>query len=93
MNDLIKKAVVTEKSSAAQTLDKYTFFIHPNANKIQVKQFFQKEHNVKVLSVNIVQLPKKKRRRGRIVGFSHARKKAVITIDPSTKSKSFEELF
>ena len=93
MVNFIKKAVVTEKSSAAQTDNKYTFYINPDVNKIQLKQFFLKEFQVKVLSVNIIQLPKKKRRRGRIVGFSHSRKKAVLTIDPSTKSKSFEELF
>ena len=90
---MILRAVITEKSSDAHAANKYTFLIGPDANKIEIRQFIEKKYNVDVLKVNVVKLPGKKRRRGRIVGRTSARKKAIVTLASGSKIDDIEELF
>jgi large subunit ribosomal protein L23 len=67
---------------------KYTFIVAPNANKIEIKQAIEAIYNVdrkaedaiKVTDVHTVNLPAKKKRRGRSIGMTSARRKAVVTL-------------
>ena len=71
-----------EKALMAQKLNHYVFKVSPTANKIMIANEVKKNYNVKVIKVNIVNVPKKARRVGRTKGFRAGYKKAIITLAP-----------
>ena len=79
--DVILKPVVTEQSMTAMGEKKYTFYVHPDATKTQIKEAVQKMfEGTKVESVNTMNLKGKKKRRGMVYGRTAARKKAIVTL-------------
>jgi len=77
--DVIKRPVITEKSMAAMGEKKYTFLVHPEANKAQIKEAVEKMFDgTKVKSVNTMNLDGKKKRRGMVVGKTAKSKKAIV---------------
>jgi len=79
--DVILKPVVTEKSMAAMGDKKYTFLVHREANKEQIKDAVEKMFaGVKVAGVNTMNCEGKNRRRGMIVGKTAKTKKAIVTL-------------
>lgn len=79
--DVILKPVVTEKSMNLMAEKKYTFYVHPDANKSMVKEAVEKMFDgVKVEKVNTMNIPGKKRRRGAVTGRTAARKKAIVKL-------------
>ena len=85
--DVILKPVVTEKSMAGMGEKKYTFYVHPEANKYQIKEAVEKMFNgTKVKSVNTMNCDGKKRRRGLTQGTTAKTKKAIVqlTADSAT---------
>ena len=84
------KPYVTEKSSfQMESGNKFTFLISKDVNKIMLKQYFQSKYGATDISVNIIKNKEKKVRRGRIVGYTTGKRKAVVTI---TEKKVFEEV-
>jgi len=61
-------------------ISKYIFKIASSANKIEVAKTVGKNYNVKVVSVNIVNIPRKARRVGKTKGFKSGYKKAIVTL-------------
>jgi large subunit ribosomal protein L23 len=90
--DILKRPVVTEKSSAqADNLRQYTFEVDQRANKIQVKDAVETAFNVKVVGVRIVSIPAKRGRYGRsTIVKKPAFKKAVVTLAPGGAIQFFE---
>mgnify|MGYP000731896959 CR=1 FL=1 len=79
--DVILKPVVTEKSMELMGEKKYTFLVHPDATKIQVKDAVEKMFaGTKVKSVNTMNLDGKKKRRGTAVGKTAKTKKAIVQL-------------
>ena len=79
--DLIKAPIITEKSAdLAQNKNTYVFSVAVNANKTQIKQAIEKIFNVKVESVNTVNVKPKKKRVGRYVGKTNRVKKAIVKL-------------
>ena len=79
--DVILKPVVTEKSMMGMGEKKYTFYVHPEANKTMIKEAVEKMfEGTKVERVNTMNLPAKKRRRGAVVGKTAKRKKAIVKL-------------
>jgi large subunit ribosomal protein L23 len=84
--DVILKPVITEKSMNAMADKKYTFYVHTDANKTQIKEAVEKMfEGTKVASVNTMNLDGKERRRGRAVGKTAAKKKAIVTLTEDSK--------
>lgn len=84
--DIIKAPVITEKSATiASDERRYVFKVDPKANKTQIKQAIEKIFNVKVESVNTVNVHPKKKRVGRYTGLTNKYKKAIITLTPGNK--------
>ena len=84
--DVILKPVVTEKSMAAMGDKKYTFLVHPDANKTMIKEAVEKMFDgAKVKSVNTMNLDGKTRRRGLVYGKTAKTKKAVVTLTQDSK--------
>jgi len=71
-----------EKALMDQKLNHYVFKVSPTANKIMIANEVKKNYNVKVVKVNIVNIPKKARRIGKTKGFRAGYKKAIITLAP-----------
>ena len=79
--DVILSPVITEKSMNAMAEKKYTFYVHTDATKSQVKEAVEKMfEGTKVASVNTSSVNGKNRRRGLVVGKTATRKKAVVQL-------------
>ena len=84
--DVIKRPVITEKSMAAMGEKKYTFLVHPEANKTQIKEAVEKMFDgTKVKSVNTMNMDGKKKRRGAVVGKTAKTKKAIVALTEESK--------
>jgi len=84
--DVILKPVITERSMNAMADKKYTFYVHVDANKTQIKEAVEKMfEGTKVKSVNTINLNGKEKRRGRTVGKTAAKKKAIVTLTEDSK--------
>lgn len=87
ITEVLRQGIVTEKSVKLQELNKYTFKVALEANKIDVRRAVETLFNVKVVSVNIMRMPGKPkmiRRRGAPPRPVAARewKKAIVTLQP-----------
>ena len=84
--DVIDKPMVTEKSMSSMGEKKYTFLVHPDANKTMIKDAVEKMFDgVKVKKVNTMNLEGKKRRRGLVQGKTAERKKAIVQLTEDSK--------
>ena len=84
--DVILKPVITEKSMNAMGDKKYTFFVHPEATKTQIKEAVERMfEGTKVKSVNTMNIDGKKRRRGMTVGKTAKSKKAIVALTEDSK--------
>ena len=92
--DVIIRPVITEKSMADMGEKKYTFLVHPEANKTQIKEAVEKMfEGTKVKRVNTINSDGKKKRRGMVVGKTAKTKKAVVALTEESKDiKIFEGL-
>ncbi len=79
--DVILKPVITEKSMAGMGDKKYTFLVHTQANKSQIKEAVEKMfEGTKVARVNTMNLDGKKKRRGMVYGKTSKTKKAIVQL-------------
>ena len=89
--DIIRKPVITEKSMAAMSENKYTFIVHKNANKVQIKKAIEEVVGVTVEKVQTVRTMGKTKRVGVHVGKRADQKKAIVTLTKDSKSIEFFE--
>ena len=79
--DVILKPLVTEKSMNGMADKKYTFLVHPEANKTMIKEAVEKMfEGTRVKSVNTMNQSGKTKRRGMIYGKTAKTKKAIVTL-------------
>jgi large subunit ribosomal protein L23 len=89
--DVLKRPIVTEKTTGQGDLHQYSFEVDKRANKMQVKDAVETAFEVKVLAVRIVNVPPKMGHYGRrIVTKKPAWKKAVVTLAPGSTIQFFE---
>jgi len=79
---LLNKMHTAEKALAAQKLNQYVFKVDLGANKIMVANEVKKTYKVKVLNVNIINVPRRARKVGKTTGFKSGFKKAIVTLAP-----------
>lgn len=90
-HDIIRKPVITEKSMADMAEKKYTFIVHVDANKSQIKRAVEEVFNVKVESVNTINGLGKTKRMGVHVGKRSDYKKAAVTLTEESNGIEFFE--
>lgn len=84
--DVILKPVITEKSMAGMSEKKYTFLVHPEANKTMIKDAVEKMfEGTKVAKVNTMNIDGKKKRRGMTIGKTAKTKKAIVWLTEDSK--------
>lgn len=88
--EIIRRPVITEKSTLLQDEGRYTFEVAPSATKHQVKEAVQEAFNVKVLKVNTMMVRGKRRRLGPRFSVSRSWKKAVVQLAPGNTITIFE---
>ena len=93
-HDVIVRPIISEKSMDESGRGKYTFEVHGDASKIQVKAAVEELFKVQVTSVNVLTTKAKEKRRGtkrgRITGHTSAWRKAIVTLAPGQKIEFFE---
>ncbi len=82
--------VVSEKSYALLTANKYTFRIHPKAHKTQVRQAVEEIFGVRVQDVRTITVNSKPKRRGVSFGRTREWKKAIVQLHPEDSIPLFE---
>jgi large subunit ribosomal protein L23 len=82
--------VVSEKSYGQIAQNRYTFKVHQDAHKTQVRQAVEELFDVKVLNVAIIKVQAKPKRRGQFRGIRPGWKKAVVQLKPGDSIEIFE---
>ena len=84
--DVILRPVITEKSMNGMADKEYTFLVHPEANKSQIKEAVEKMfEGTKVKRVNTMDCQGKEKRRGLVVGRTAKTKKAIVKLTEDSK--------
>ena len=91
--DLVRRPIVTEKATLLMEQNKYTFEVTPQATKPEIKAAIEDLFEVKVVQVNTQNLPRKKRRVGKFIGFKPQYKRAIVTLAPGDEDKIRRVLF
>lgn len=87
--DIIIRPIVTENSMMLTSDKKYTFEVHRDANKTQVKHAIEEVFGVKVSKVNTLNVKGKKKRLGKHEGYKRSWKKAIVTLTEESKTIEF----
>ena len=88
--EVIIRPVISEKSYALLTANKYTFRVHERSNKTQVRQAVEEIFGVRVEGVRTAWVKPKPKRRGFTSGRRRQWKKAVVTLHPEDSIELFE---
>jgi large subunit ribosomal protein L23 len=88
--EVLRRPLITEKSTVLQAASKYAFEVTQDANKPQVKEAVEKAFKVEVIKVNIINMKGKSRRLGRRILPAHPWKKAIVTLKPGDSIEFFE---
>jgi len=87
---VLRRPIITEKSTALAAQNKYVFEVEPRANKAQIKEAVEIAFGVRVKAVNTTNVRGKARRFGRRVTRLPDWKKAIVTLQPGDKIELFE---
>lgn len=82
---VIRRPILTEKSTRGTEAGKYTFEVAPDANKLVIKDAVQRLFNVQVTKVNTIRIPGRLRRRGQHYIRASGYKKAIVTLAAGQK--------
>ncbi|HZG83359.1 50S ribosomal protein L23 [Paenibacillus sp.] len=89
--DIIRRPIITERTSELMEDKKYVFEVDRRVNKTEIKQAVESIFKVKVSDVNTINVPGKPKRYGRYSGYTSEWKKAIVTLTPDSKELTFFE--
>ena len=84
------RPIVSEKSYALLGANKYTFRVHPDAHKTQIRQAVEEIFGVRVIDVQTMSVKPKPKRRGWSSGHTRAWKKAIVRLHEEDSIELFE---
>jgi large subunit ribosomal protein L23 len=93
IQEVIVRPLITERSTQLKEKGKYSFEVHSNATKKEIRNAVEtifKKEKVEVLKVNTINVPAKIRRFGRNMSKAYRWKKAIVTLKPGQKIEFFE---
>jgi large subunit ribosomal protein L23 len=91
-SQIIIRPVVSEKSYVLSAANKYTFRVHPDAHKTQIRQAVEALFDVKVIEVRTMSIKSKPKRRGLTRGRTRTWKKAIVQVRPGDTIPIFQGL-
>lgn len=89
--DIIKRPIITERTSELMADLKYAFEVDKRANKTEIKQAVEQIFKVKVTNVNTMNMPAKPKSYGRYNGYTSEWKKAIVSLSQDSKPLEFFE--
>jgi large subunit ribosomal protein L23 len=90
-HEIIKRPLVTEKSTLARETDNMvSFAVAPDANKVEIQRAVETLFDVKVLRVRTMRMPRKLRRMGKTAGYRAEWKKAIVQLAEGQSIEFFE---
>jgi large subunit ribosomal protein L23 len=89
-SQVILAPIVSEKSYANSTRGSYTFRVHSDAHKTQIRHAVEELFEVKVARVNVIKVQPKPKRRGAFKGTRQGWKKAVVQLKPGHTIEIFQ---
>lgn len=89
--DVVIKPIISEQSMSVTMDKKYTFEVHKDANKIEIKNAIEQIFDVKVDKVNTSIVKGKLKRQGRTSGYTKTWKKAVVKLSEDSRELDFLE--
>ena len=87
--DIILKPIISEKSMDAVSSKRYTFKVATDATKPEIAKAVEELFGVEVAKVNTINMKKKPKRMGYHFGYTAEWKKAIVTLDESSKEIEF----
>lgn len=91
-HDIILSPVLSEKAVSSIHEGKYAFYVHPKANRSQVKDAIERVFEVDVVKINVLNVRGKVKSMGRFSGRRPQRKKAVVTLKEGQRIEELEGL-
>ena len=91
-SQVILRPVVSEKSYVLSAANRYTFRVHPDAHKTQIRQAVEALFDVHVLEVRTLSVKSKPKRRNQIAGRTRAWKKAIVQVKSGESIPIFQGL-
>ncbi len=91
-SQVVIRPVVSEKSYVLAAAGKYTFRVHPDAHKTQIRQAIEALFDVSVVEVRTISVKSKPKRRGAIHGRTRSWKKAMVQVAPGDTIPIFQGL-
>ncbi len=91
-HDVILRPVLSEKALTGIESSKYVFYVHPNANRTQIKDAVELVFGVQVVKLNLSNVRGKEKTMGRYRGVRPQRKKAMVTLRAGQKIQQLEGL-
>ena len=88
--EVLRRPLITEKTTALQAQNKYAFEVARGANKNEIKEAVEKAFKVTVTAVNVLTVRAKRRRAGKKFIVTSPWRKAVVTVKPGDKIAFFE---
>lgn len=82
---ILKAPHITEKSTDLTRKNQYTFLVLEKANKVEVRKAIEDIYNVEVTDVKMINVPAKRRRLGRTLGWKKGYKKAIVKVKEGQK--------
>lgn len=89
--DIIKRPVITERTTDLMEVNKFVFEVDLKANKTEIKAALEEIFGVTIDKVNTLRVPSKKKRVGRHIGRTSEWKKAIVTLTADSKPLNFFE--
>ncbi|HET9026169.1 MAG TPA: 50S ribosomal protein L23 [Trueperaceae bacterium] len=91
-HDVIFAPVLSEKAVSAIATGKYSFYVHPHANRVQIREAIETVFKVDVTKINLINVQGKVKRLGRFAGRRPERKKAIVTLKAGQRIEQLEGL-
>ena len=90
-SEIIKYPIITDKATRLLENNQYSFIVTPNSTKIEIRSSIENLFTVKVIKVNTCNLPRKKKRVGKYLGWKSKYKKAIVTLAEGDTINLFAE--
>lgn len=91
-HDVILAPALSEKAVTGIEHGKYVFYVHPDANRTEIKDAIERVFEVEVVKINLLKVRGKIKRMGRYAGRSPERKKAIVTLQAGQRIQQLEGL-
>jgi large subunit ribosomal protein L23 len=91
-HDVILAPVLSEKAVSVIESGKYTFYVHPEANRTQIKEAIETVFEVGVTKINLVKVSGKVKRQGKYQGRTADRLKAIVTLKAGQRIEQLDGL-